>query len=436
MTSSHGLKPAQIPSLRGVIAIPGDKSITHRAIILSALARGKSQIRGYLPSEDCERTLAAFQAMGISIQEGEEGGIPTLEVEGKGLHGLTEPEDVIDCGNSGTTMRLMAGLLSGQLFFSVLTGDTSLRKRPMRRIVDPLRLMGGKIDGRAAGSQAPLAISGKPLSPIRYKLPIASAQVKSAILLAGLTVRGRTTIQEPGPSRDHTERMFAYFGIDFKKEGNALSISGGVSFDAKNIHVPGDLSSAAFFLVAGSILPDSEIMLRNVGVNPSRAGILEVLKDMGTDITLRTCESASNEPVADLIVRSAPLKGTLVDGALMTSVLDEFPILCIAAARAEGKTVFRNAGELRFKESDRIERMAAGLRGMGVAVKTDADSMEIEGRPDWKGTHCRTDGDHRIAMSMTVAGLLAKGGNTVDNLECIKTSFPDFLSLLSNLALA
>lgn len=436
MTASHLAGRPKTPSLRGVISIPGDKSITHRAIILSALAKGRSQIRGYLSSEDCERTIAAFQAMGISIQKGIEQGTPTLEVEGKGLHGLSEPEDVLDCGNSGTTMRLMSGLLAGQLFFSVLTGDQSLRKRPMRRIVDPLRLMGSKIDGRAAGSQAPLAISGKPLTPVSYHLPIASAQVKSAVLLAGLTVRGRTTIYEPGPSRDHTERMFAYFGVPFKKEGNVLSVEGGASFDARDLHVPGDISSAAFFLVAGSICPGSEITLRNVGINPTRAGILEVLQEMGANITIQACESASNEPVADLVVRSAPLKGTLVEGSLMTSVLDEFPILCIAAACAEGKTIFRDAGELRFKESDRIERMAAGLRGMGVDVKTDPDGMSIEGRPDWQGTHCQTDGDHRIAMSMTVAGLLSEGGNTVDDLQCINTSFPGFLDLLSDLASA
>ncbi len=420
--------------LRGAVLIPGDKSITHRAIILSALAKGRSRIQGYLPSEDCERTLAAFQSMRISIQKTNKSGKDLLEVEGKGLKGLTEPEDVIDCGNSGTTMRLMSGLLSGQSFFSVLTGDQSLRKRPMKRVIEPLRLMGAEISGRAEGTQAPLAISGKALKPVAYHLPIASAQVKSAILLAGLCTEGRTTVYEPGPSRDHTERMFEFFEVPFKKKGAALSVEGGGSFQARDINIPGDISSAAFFLVAGSIVPGSEIMLKNVGLNPSRTGVLEVLQKMGADIQIQPLSSSTNEPVADLIVRFAPLKATLIEGPLMTAVIDEFPILCVAAARAEGTTVFRDGGELRVKESDRIERMAEGLRGMGLDLETHSDGISIEGRADWKSTACKTDGDHRIAMSMTVAGLLTDGGNHVDDLKCINTSFPGFLTLLSQLA--
>lgn len=419
--------------LRGSIPIPGDKSITHRAIILSALAEGHSRIIGYLPSEDCERTAQAFRLMGISIKSGLEKGIPTLEVAGKGLCGLSEPEDVIDCGNSGTTMRLMTGLLAGQPFFSVLTGDDSLRNRPMRRVIDPIHLMGGEIKGRAKGHKAPLAIVGKSLLSIDYSLPIPSAQVKSAILLAGLTVPGVTTVHEPGFSRDHTERMFQYFGVHFEKKGFALSVQGGTSFQGRTIAIPGDISSAAFFLVAGTLVPDSEITLRNVGINPTRIGILEVLKQMGADITIQPLSPACNEPVADLTVRSAVLKGGVIEGKLAESMLDEFPIICIAAAGATGKTVFRDAKELRVKESDRIEMMAAGLRGMGVAVETFPDGMTIEGNAEWKGTVCKTAGDHRIAMSMWVAGLLAEGGNQIDDTACINTSFPGFVDLMAHL---
>ncbi|MEC4677884.1 MAG: 3-phosphoshikimate 1-carboxyvinyltransferase [Nitrospirota bacterium] len=424
----------KINPLRGSILIPGDKSITHRAIILSALAQGRSRILGYLPSEDCEATLRAFKAMGIRISSELDRGIPCLVVHGKGLQGLAEPENIINCGNSGTTMRLMTGLLSAQPFFTVLTGDASLRLRPMARVMKPIREMGGEIHARANGNKAPLAISGRALSPIEYKLPIASAQVKSAILLAGLTVSGTTTVIEPGPCRDHTERMFQSFGISFKKEGNALSVRGGADFAARTIEVPGDISSAAFFLVAGSIIPGSEIKLCNVGVNPTRAAVLNILKKMGADIDLVLRETAGNEPVADLKVRAAPLKGCVVEGALMTAALDEFPILCIAAARAEGRTVFREAAELRVKESDRIEMMASALSGMGIAVETFPDGMAITGNPKWKGAFCKTAGDHRIAMSLVVAGLLAEGGNQIDDMICINTSFPDFMNLLVGLA--
>ncbi len=425
--------PPKKTALRGGIPIPGDKSITHRSIILSALAEGKSQIVGYLPSEDCHRTIEAFRAMGISFRSGMDNGVPTLEVEGKGLRGLIEPEEVIDCGNSGTTMRLMTGLLSGQSFFSVLSGDGSLRSRPMRRIVDPLRLMGGEIHGRSEGSLAPLAISGKALNPIEYTLPIPSAQVKSAILLAGLTLSGRTTIHEPSPSRDHTERMLKYFGVQFEKKKNRLSVDGGIPFQSRTIEVPGDISSAAFFLVAATIMPGSEVVLRKVGINPTRSGILDVLQGMGADITVQSLSPVLNEPIADIVVRSSSLKGLVIEGALARSVLDEFPVLCIAAAKAEGKTVFRGAKELRFKESDRIEMMAAGLRGMGVKVDTFSDGIEIEGKPVWKGTVCKTKGDHRIAMAMAVAGLIAEGGNKIDDTHCISTSFPGFFDLMSGL---
>lgn len=419
--------------LRGTIAVPGDKSITHRAVIFSALAEGPSEVIGYLPSEDCERTIAAFQQMGIPIAVETVNGAPSLHVEGKGLWGLTEPAGVIDCGNSGTTLRLLTGLLAGKPFFSVLTGDASLRRRPMRRVIDPLRTMGAEILGRSGGNLAPLAISGKKLSGIEARLPIASAQVKSAILLAGLTASGVTTVSEPSRSRDHTERMLRFLGARFEENDGRLSIVGGASYPGKRIAVPGDLSSAAFFLVAGALVEGSEITIENVGVNPTRTGILDVLKEMGAEIAVRPVASLGDEPVADLTVRAGALRGTTVRGELIPRTIDEFPILCIAAAAAEGETVIRDAEELRVKESDRIAAMAKALRGMGVVVEEFPDGMRIEGSRKWRGTFCETHGDHRIAMAMTVAGLMAEGGNQIDDVACINTSFPGFIGLLSTL---
>jgi len=421
------------PALRGKIAIPGDKSITHRAIMLASLAEGESRILGYLPSEDCERTVAAFRAMGIPISPELDAGRPCLRIQGKGLEGLSEPEDVINCGNSGTTMRLLTGLLSAMPFFSVLTGDASLRSRPMGRVVRPLKEMGAQISGRSGGSRAPLAISGRLLSPIDYPLPIPSAQLKSAILLAGLKTPGITRLSEPSPSRDHTERMFKSFGLAFSKTGAALSIEGGRPFQGRRLEIPGDISSAAFFLVAGTLVPGSDITLLNVGLNPTRAGIIGILQEMGADITLSSQKLWGNEPVADLRVRAAPLHGIHLEGARVVQVLDEFPIFSIAAARAEGISTIRGAGELRVKESDRIEVMAKALQGMGVDLETYSDGIRIEGTRNWKGTRCETRGDHRVAMAMSVAGLLTKEQNTIDELECIKTSFPGFKNLLLSL---
>ncbi|MCG3112534.1 MAG: 3-phosphoshikimate 1-carboxyvinyltransferase [Candidatus Manganitrophus sp. SB1] len=419
--------------LRGTITVPGDKSITHRAVIFSALGEGSSEVIGYLPSEDCERTITAFREMGIAISVETVNGLPSLHVQGKGLWGLTEPTGVIDCGNSGTTLRLLTGLLAGKPFFSVLTGDASLRKRPMRRVIDPLQTMGAEILGRSGGTLAPLAISGKKLNGIDYRLPIASAQVKSAILLAGLTASGVTTLSEPSRSRDHTERMLRSLGVRFEENNGRLSVVGGSSYPGKRIEVPGDLSSAAFFLVAGAIIEGSEITIRKIGVNPTRTGLLEVLKEMGAEITVTPLEPMGDEPVADLTVRSTSLHGAVIGGDLIPRTIDEFPILCVAAAAAEGETVIRDAQELRVKESDRIAAMAQALRGMGIAVEEFPDGMRIEGKKKWKGTFCETHGDHRIAMSMAIAGLVAEGGNEIDDVACIDTSFPGFLGLLATL---
>jgi len=399
--------------------------------MLSALADGTSEIGGYLPSQDCEQTIKAFQSMGITMTRSVVAGLPSLTVEGKGLHGLSEPQEVIDCGNSGTTMRLLTGLLAGQNFFSVLTGDRSLRTRPMRRVVDPLRMRGADIAGRADGDHAPLAIVGKPLAAIEYLLPIASAQVKSAVLLSGLSTSEPTIIYEPKASRDHTERMFQQFGLEFARKKESLTLMGGRPFSAQKIAVPGDLSSAAFFLVAATLVEGSEITLQNVGVNPTRTGILDILKLMGADIALLPKKEGDQEPVADLHVRSQALRGIEIGGDLILRAIDEFPIVCIAAARAEGITTIRGAKELRFKESDRIETMAQALRGMCVSVETLPDGIQIEGTHTWKGGLCKTGGDHRVAMSMAVAGLMASGGNEIDDIACIDTSFPGFFERLS-----
>ncbi len=424
--------------LRGNPELPGDKSITHRAIILSALAEGESEIHGWLPSGDCKRTLNAFRTMGVSIQElGDE---YPLRVDGQGLFGLSEPGDMIDCGNSGTTLRLLTGLLSGQNFYSTLTGDDSLRRRPMGRVVDPLRAMGAEIRGRANGMLAPLSMTGHKLSAIAYTLPVASAQVKSALLLAGLTASGKTVITDPYPTRDHTERMLKYFGAAFQQDGNRCTVVGGERFSGKIVHVPRDFSSAAFFIVAGLIVPDSVIQLKNVGVNPTRTGLLDVLEKMGAKIEMRPTdiETGCCEPdVANIMIRASNLKGAgIVEGNVIPRMIDEFPILCIAAADADGETLIRGAAELRVKESDRIATMAKALQTMGVIAEELPDGIRIVGTKNWvikPGSHCETQGDHRVAMSMKIASLLTDRKIALDDETCIDTSFPGFNNLLDQL---
>ena len=420
--------------LQGEITVPGDKSITHRAIILSALAEGQSQIHGWLPSDDCRRTLKAVQAMGVSIQENGE----TLCIEGRGLSSLKEPVNVIDCGNSGTTVRLLTGLLAGQSFFSALTGDDSLRKRPMGRVVDPLHKMGATIFGRGNGTLAPLAIRGKGLTGIEYTLPIASAQVKSALLLAGLTASGVTGIIDPFGSRDHTERLLKHFGAGFQQKETRCSIVGGKGFSGKAIQVPGDFSSAAFFIVSALIVKDSAITIKNVGVNPTRTGLLTVLQKMGATIERGAPDThVDYEPVANIKITASNLNGAgVIEGAIIPRMIDEFPILCIAAAVAEGETILRGAKELRVKESDRIATMVKALQAIGVNAKELPDGIHIVGSRQWMtqgGVQCKTQGDHRVAMAMKVAALLADGEIKLDDETCIDTSFPAFNNLLESL---
>src|SRR5512147_20740 len=363
--------------LQGAIAVPGDKSVTHRAIILTALAEGMSTVSAYCRGEDCLNTMRALQALGIRIDETPD----LLTVHGKGLWGLSEPNEPIDCGNSGTGIRLLSGLLAGQDFFAVLTGDESIRRRPMGRVVKPLREMGAVIAGRKGGELAPLAVTGTRLHGIEYRSPVASAQVKSSLLLAALFAEGTTRVREPRLSRDHTERMFQFFGIPLTREDSELIVQGrpAVGWTGRRVVVPGDFSAAAFFIVGATIVAGSDITIRNVGINPTRTGLIEVMNRMGADIQIIGQREEAGEPVADLRVRSASLKGIEIAPELIPQTIDEFPILCVAAAIAEGDTVISGAEELRVKESDRIATMSAELRDMGAQITEKPDGMVIRG---------------------------------------------------------
>ncbi|MEI6704255.1 MAG: 3-phosphoshikimate 1-carboxyvinyltransferase [Deltaproteobacteria bacterium] len=417
-------------SIRGEITVPGDKSISHRSIMLGAIANGITSVRGFLRGEDNMSTMRAFRAMGVRIDDDGE----TINIHGCGLHGLKEPGDILDCGNSGTTIRLITGLLSGQSFFSVVTGDQYLRKRPMKRIVEPLSRMGAKILGRNQGSLAPLAICGGQLNAIDYESPVSSAQIKSSIMLAGLYADGETSVCEPSLSRDHSERMFQLFGVSLDRFDRGVKVRGGVELNAQEVTVPGDISSAAFFIVAALITPGSELLLRNVGVNPTRAGVLDILREMGGDIELLDQRELSGEPVADILVRSSSLRGIPISGSVIPRAIDEFPAICVAASRAEGVTTIRNAHELRVKETDRITAMAGNLRILGVQVTECDDGMDISGSERLVGGQVDSFGDHRIAMSLSVAALVSSNGITVKDTDCVATSFPNFFQLLEKVS--
>ena len=426
--NSYTIQPAT--AVVGEISVPGDKSISHRSIMFGSLAQGTTTVRGFLRGEDNMATLNAFRSMGVEIADDGE----ILTITGRGLHGLREPGDIIDCGNSGTSMRLLTGLLAGQRFFSVLTGDRYLRKRPMKRVVGPLGEMGAIIHGRDGGEKAPLAIVGRPLTGIEYASPVASAQVKSALLLAGLYADGVTTVTEPHRSRDHSERMLAHFGAAIRVSDTGAAVSGGRELAGREIVVPGDISSAAFFLVAGLVVPGSELLVRGVGVNPTRTGIIDILRAMGGNIRLMDERDLSGEPVADLLVRSSSLRGIEIGGDLVPRAIDEFPVLAIAAALAEGVTTIRDARELRVKETDRIAATAANLRAAGVSVAETDDGMIVTGRGRLDGCTVASRGDHRIAMAMLVGGLAASGPVTVTDTACIATSFPRFPLLMEQVA--
>jgi len=424
------IEPLNQP-LRGEITVPGDKSIAHRAVIFSAVAHGKSRIFNLSGGDDNSRTVRAFRRMGVEIYR--DGG--ALCVEGKGWNGLAAPGAPIDCGNSGTTMRLLSGLLAGRPFHSELDGDASLRQRPMQRVIDPLKQMGARIQSRAGDGLAPLDIDGGGLRGIEYRMRIASAQVKSAIVLAALQAHGKTTIEEPQKSRDHTEVMVAGFGGDISVQGSAIIVGSRNRLAGQDVRIPGDISSAAFFLVAAAIIPGSDLIVRDVGCNPTRDGVLEVLRRMGASIELTNERFEAGERVADIHVSARPLKGVDVGAEMVARTIDEYPILAVAAAVAGGVTNFSEVKELRYKESDRIKAMTEGLRALGATVEERIDGMTIEGGRRLHGGAVKSYGDHRIAMALTVAGLASERAVEIDDAACVDISFPAFFALLAQICL-
>jgi 3-phosphoshikimate 1-carboxyvinyltransferase len=425
----------QVADLSGSIRVPGDKSISHRSIMLGAIADGTTQVEGFLEGEDALSTMNAFRALGVRIEGPDDG---RVTVHGVGREGLRPPAGPLDCGNSGTSMRLMSGLLAGLGIEATLVGDESLTKRPMRRVTDPLAQMGAQLDA-AEGGRPPLHIRPvQGLKPIDYVLPMASAQVKSAVLLAGLYAQGETHVTEPAPTRDHTERMLRGFGVDVKVNGNRVSLTGGQRLRACHIDVPADISSAAFFLVAASIAERADVTIRHVGINPTRTGVIDILRLMGADIELLNAREVGGEPVADLRVRSAQLKGINIPEPLVPLAIDEFPVLFIAAANAVGTTVLTGAEELRVKESDRIAVMADGMVACGINARPTPDGMVIEGLGGqagarYSGATVQSHGDHRIAMSFAVAALRASSEMAVLDCKNVATSFPNFVELAQSI---
>lgn len=417
------------PIRDAAITVPGDKSISHRALMLGSVAEGRTEVSGFLAGDDCLATAAAMRALGVTI---EQPGTTELLIEGVGRDGLQPPDREIYLGNSGTAMRLMAGLLAGQRFSCTLTGDESLTGRPMGRIITPLTLMGAAIESDCDGTP-PLQLSGGlRLHAIDYDLPIASAQVKSAILLAGIYADGRTSVTEPAVTRDHTERMLSLMGVDISARGGTISIAGGQDLRGCAVEVPGDLSSATFIILATLLSQDADIIIKSVGVNPTRTGIIDILKEMGADLTLENRRSLGQEPVADLRVRASRLRGAAVDPALVSLAIDEFPALFVAAAAAQGTTIFSGLEELRVKESDRISAMADGLRQLGIDVVETPDGAVIQGGR-FSGGEVDSYHDHRVAMSLAVAGTVADGEVLIRGVDNVDTSFPGFRDLMSSL---
>jgi 3-phosphoshikimate 1-carboxyvinyltransferase len=424
------IEPIKKP-ITGEISVPGDKSIAHRAVIFGSIAAGRSRIFNLSGGDDNSRTVRAFKQMGVEIfRDGE-----ALCIDGKGWDGLRPPNESIDCGNSGTTMRLLSGVLAGRPFSSELDGDASLRQRPMQRIIDPLNLMGARIRSKAWNGLAPLEIQGGNLRGLRYRMPVASAQVKSAILLAALQARGVTVVEEPQKSRNHTEMMLRGFGGNLGLDGSLITIEGGQSLRAQEVHVPGDISSAAFFLVAGAIIPGSDLTIRNVGLNPTRDGVVEILRRMGAILECFNERCEAGERVADIRVRGGALTAVTVGSETVARTIDEYPILSIAAALAKGVTTFLAIKELRYKESDRITAMSEGLRRLGIEVEEREDSMSIQGGMRFEGGEIRSYGDHRIAMAFAIAGLCSRVGITIDDAACVDISFPSFFDLLREICL-
>lgn len=416
--------------LRGEISVPGDKSISHRAVMFGAISEGTTEVTNFLQGADCLSTISCFRSMGIEIENTPE----RILVHGKGLHGLSAPSAVLDCGNSGTTTRLISGILAGQNFSSTLTGDASIQKRPMGRIINPLTQMGASIRSIPENGCAPLAINGHPLHAISYLSPVASAQVKSCVLLAGLYADGKTSVTEPALSRNHTELMLKFFGADVASEWLTASVLPDPDLHGNLVRVPGDISSAAYFIAAALIVPGSEVLLKNVGINPTRDGMLRVCRAMGADITLLNEQNSGGEPVADLLVRYTPsLSGTVIEGELIPTLIDEIPIIAVLAATANGTTVIRNAEELKVKESNRLDIMVNELTAMGVSLEGTDDGMIIEGGKPFHGAQIDSRLDHRIAMSFAIASLAAETPMEILRAGCVDISYPTFYQDLARL---
>lgn len=430
MTSSLHIRQAE-RGLRGTARVPADKSVTHRGLILGAAARGESRLRDPSPAGDCAATLACVQALGAEVRQG----TGEWRIQGVGLRGFREPEDALDCRRSGTTMRLLAGLLAGQEGLFILRGDPQLHRRPMGRIVEPLRAMGAQVTGRAGGKFPPLAIQGSALHGARHHLAVASAQVKSCLLLAGLLAKGTTVVHSPAPSRDHTERLLQAMGVPLAGKGVEVAVTGPVEDLAPlDLQVPGDFSSAAFLLVAACLVPGSEILLQGVGLNPTRTGLLQVLRQMGASVEAMARGSGhASEPWGDLLVRWAPLRGVEVGGEVIPALIDEVPVLAVAATQAQGTTVVRDAADLRHKESDRIAATVQELQKMGAHIAERPDGLVVEGPTRLRGVRVDSHGDHRLALALAVAGLVAEGETVVEGFGRAADSFPGFPEVLAGL---
>lgn len=422
------IKP--VSSVAGTVVVPGDKSISHRAALLGGMAHGETHVSNFLLGQDCLSTLRCLKQLGVSSErQGTE-----VWIRGEGMEAWTEPTDVLDAGNSGTTSRLMLGVLAGSSFAVTLTGDASLRSRPMRRVTDPLKQMGAQIMGRQDGNQFPLTMRGGQLQGQTFRTAVPSAQVKSAIILAGLRASGETRVEEPVLSRDHTERMLRGFGVEVWSEKTEVRVHGGGRLIGQDVSVPGDISSAAFFLVLGSLAGSGEIILPNVGVNPTRTGILDALSAMGADIKMMDVTEICGEPRATLLVRPAKLQGIEIGREMIPRLIDEIPILAVAASLAEGKTIIRDAAELRVKETDRIRTVAEGLKAIGAKVEELPDGLCIQGQPSLRGGQASSQGDHRLAMAWAIAGMLSKDGVSVEDMAAADVSYPEFLEVIKKVA--
>ncbi|MFC4078076.1 3-phosphoshikimate 1-carboxyvinyltransferase [Salinithrix halophila] len=417
-------------NLKGTIRVPGDKSISHRAVMFGAIAEGTTRVEGFLPGADCLSTIDCFRKMGVPITRKSD---TSLVIEGGGWDGLQEPTEFLDVGNSGTTIRLMLGILAGRSFYSAIAGDASIARRPMDRVIQPLRRMGAKVEGRSGGSFTPLGVRGGGLHGIEHQSPVASAQVKSCLLLAGLQAKGITQVKEPSLSRDHTERMLRAFGVEVDSFAGGVSVRGGQTLTGGEVKVPGDISSAAFPMAAALIVPGSRITIRDVGLNPTRTGIIDAFQAMGGQVEVTETGEWCGEPVGDLTVHASSLHGVEIGGELIPRLIDEIPILAVAATQAQGRTVIRDAAELKVKETNRIAVTAAELTKLGAHVEETPDGLIIEGPVSLTGSLCDSHGDHRIGMAAAVAGLIAKGGTTVENASAIDVSFPGFAETMGRL---